>query len=45
MADAPVKVINGAVELRQTEVVPEIVAVGSEVTSTVALPVCACEQV
>ena len=32
VADAPVNVINGAVAFWQTEVVPEMVAVGSDVT-------------
>jgi len=43
-AEAPVKVINGAVALLQTAIVPEMVAVGNGFTIIVALPVCVCEQ-
>ena len=42
--EAPVNVISGDAAFRQTEVVPETVAVGKRFTVTVALPVCACEQ-
>ena len=37
--DAPVKVINGDTEFRQTAVVPAMVAVGKGFTVMVALPV------
>ena len=43
--EPPVKVIFGEVPSLQTEVVPEIVAVGNGFTVIVALPVCAWEQV
>ena len=38
------KVTNGAVEFWHMAVVPEIVAVGSGFTVTVAIPVCIWEQ-
>ena len=43
--EAPVKVTEGFNAFRQTDVVPEIVAVGNGITVTVAVPDCVREQV
>ena len=45
MPFAPVNVIFGEAAFLHTAVVPSMVAVGNGLTVTVALPVCACEQV